>query len=167
MIGYADLRSRLARKLGSQDLAAEALHETWIRLGNVSSTEEVRNPAGYLFRAALNTGINLKKSEAVRRRHTEIAEILEQADTNPSPDRIAADREELQIVLSALAELPERQQTVFRETFTNGTSQTELAARFGVTSRTVQSDLSQAVKHCEARLDEKGISHLPPPKLSR
>jgi DNA-directed RNA polymerase specialized sigma24 family protein len=52
--GYTDLRRRLTRRLGSEELASEVLHETYLRLNAVADTGVVQRPEDYIFRVALN-----------------------------------------------------------------------------------------------------------------
>lgn len=150
--GYVELKARLARRLGSADLAAEALNETWIRLGKAVDAAPVRDPPGYLFRAALNAASNLRRSEARHLGHAEIEDVFALADDAPDPERDALSRDEVARLDTALLELPPRQRDIFRETFANGTPQLELAHRHGISVRTVQYELRDAIAHCADRL---------------
>ncbi len=156
LASYSKLRDRLARRLGSLELAGEALNETWLRIETTSEGKPVSNPEAYLYRAALNTASNIRRSQERRLSEVEIESVLNLADEAPGPDRILAAREEVAIVNEALAELPERQRIVFRESFL-GTTNIELAARLGVTPRTISSDLQRAVAHCARRLGSKNF----------
>jgi len=49
---YGKLRQRLARKLGSDAVAQEVLHETWLRLGQGGEFDPGANREGYVYRAA-------------------------------------------------------------------------------------------------------------------
>src|ERR1700737_3839269 len=60
---YADLGRRVARRLGSTDLATEILHETYLRLDRGSAELGiVHNPKAYLFRTALNVAADHHRS---------------------------------------------------------------------------------------------------------
>jgi len=150
--GYSDLKTRLARQLGSQELATEALHETWLRIQKLEDRAPVENPRAYVYRAALNTALNLLKSEHRRQRNRDDTTFEIEPDRGPGPDRIMAGREDWRIILEAVMELSPRQQDVFRETFTENTGLPELARRYGVSTRTIQADLHRAVNHCRDRL---------------
>jgi DNA-directed RNA polymerase specialized sigma24 family protein len=52
--GYAELKQRLTQRLGSPELAGEAIQDTWLRLQHTEAIGTVRSPANYLFRVALN-----------------------------------------------------------------------------------------------------------------
>ena len=49
---YVDFDRRLTRRLGSPDLASEALNETYLRLEGMRELGPVRSPKAYLFRIA-------------------------------------------------------------------------------------------------------------------
>jgi RNA polymerase sigma-70 factor (ECF subfamily) len=152
---YDELRDRLTRRLGSADLASDALHETWLRLQSRPDLAPVKNPAAYVYRAALNTAANLRKTENRRLTRMDIDALLAIADPAPGPAIIAEDRAEVAAMAAALTELTERQQVIFHESFLGDASHRELAARFGVTVRTVQIDLQKAVEHCARHLGKR------------
>jgi RNA polymerase sigma factor (sigma-70 family) len=165
--GYADLKARLARRLGSADLASEALHETWIRLQHHGDVAPVVNPEAYLFRAALNNATNLRRNEDRRLNNLEIDAILTLADDTPDAEQIAAGRQDIARLAHALEELTPRQQDIFRATFGEATSQAALADRHGVSLRTVQSDLHVAIRHCAHRLGRKSFFGSNSPEVSQ
>jgi RNA polymerase sigma-70 factor (ECF subfamily) len=160
--GYAQLKNRLTRHLGSTELAAEALHETWLRLQRMDEGATVENPFAYVYRAALNTAFNLQKSERRKQRGRDDAYYLEEPDRAPGPDQILEGREQWQVVLNAISETTPRQQEVFRLTFTENVSLSELAMNFGVSERTIQSDLYHAINHCRKRLQKSSFANKPP-----
>ncbi|MEX7329343.1 RNA polymerase sigma factor, partial [Pseudomonas aeruginosa] len=47
---YDDLKQRLSRRLGSAELAGDALQDTYVRLGRAEVAGAVQSPAAYLFR---------------------------------------------------------------------------------------------------------------------
>ena len=162
---YHELRTRLVRRLGSTDLAADALHEVWLRLQTREEQQAVNNPEAYLFQAAVNTAKNLRRSASARGRlePTDIAALAGIADEAPDASRIAEGRAALADLQAALAELPPREQAVFHETFLGDATQQDLARRFNVTVRTIQTDLRHAVDHCTRRL-RKRFHFVPEPR---
>jgi DNA-directed RNA polymerase specialized sigma24 family protein len=51
---YHTLLRRLSSHLGSADIAAEALHEVYLKLRSEPSIGELRSPVSYLYRMAIN-----------------------------------------------------------------------------------------------------------------
>lgn len=152
---YTQLRERLAMRLGSQDLAGEALHETWIKLNEGNELSPVSDPEGYLLRAALNTASTLSAAQRRVLGLGEITDILSIADDAPDPERIAIGRSELAQVWKVLGELSVRQRHVLLESFTGHATHADLAAQYGVSVRAIQMDLREAVLHCARRTRRK------------
>jgi DNA-directed RNA polymerase specialized sigma24 family protein len=88
LASYSDLIGRLTRRLGSPDLAAEALHETYLRLEQPGNIGEVANPESYLYRAAVNTAANIRRSDSRHLGEEEIKALLDISDDAPDPERI-------------------------------------------------------------------------------
>lgn len=166
LASYSDLIGRLTRRLGSPDLAAEALHETYLRLEQPGNIGEVANPESYLYRAAVNTAANMKRSDGRHLGEGEIKALLDIPDESPDPERIALARGEVEGLMQALAELPERQRVVFSEAIFDNTPYSDLAERFGVSTRTIYKDVEQALAHCAKRLGKKSFFKMERRQLS-
>lgn len=166
LASYGNLIARLTRRLGSQDLAAEALHETWLRLERPGNITDVANPESYLFRAAVNTAANLRNTANRHLGSGEVNALLEIPDEAPGPERIALARAEIAALEQALAELSARQSTVFCEVMFQNTPYPVLAERYGVSTRTIYKDVEQALEHCARRLGKKSFFKMEPRQLS-
>lgn len=164
---YEKLKDRLARRVGSVDLASDALQETWLRLDSRDDLAPVKNPTAYVYRAALNTATNLRKANERRLTPIEIADLLQIPDSAPGPDVIAELRAEIRQVEAAIADLTERQRNVFLESYLGDTPHRELAERWGVSLRMIQLDLKHAVEHCARRLGKRNRFALRRPHLSK
>ncbi|MFP3616669.1 sigma factor, partial [Paraburkholderia sp. SIMBA_050] len=56
---YEDLKRRLTWRLGSSELASDALHDTWVHLEDRSEESgPVKSPAAYLMRMATNLALD-------------------------------------------------------------------------------------------------------------
>lgn len=165
--GYRELVQRLTRRLGSPDLAREALHETWLRLERPGSLQPVSNPDAYLYRAALNAATNMRVAENRRLNPVEIDAILEIPDEAPGADRIAEGQAELKRLDRALARLPARSRKVIYAWLLEDISYDDLAMRHGVTVRTIHSDIRRAIEHCADELGVETIFAFDRRRLSR
>jgi RNA polymerase sigma factor (sigma-70 family) len=141
---YGSLLSDLMRFLRSKDLAQEALHETYLKLRRDPEVGEVRSPRGYLLRMALNLARNSQEKE---HRYALLPETL--ADDGPTPARVAEARSDIHAVRAALDRLPSRRLAIFTASVRDEASTDVLAARFGLSPRTIQRELKAAV--CDAR----------------
>jgi RNA polymerase sigma-70 factor (ECF subfamily) len=152
-LSYDDLKRRLARRLGSTELAGEALQDTFLRLERAETIGPVRNPRGYLFRMAINLAINRRHAEARRLAAPETTALLELADDAPGPARIAEARSEVAALKRAIGALPARRRAIFLAAWREELAHPAIAERFGVSLRTVQVELRHALEHCAAQLD--------------
>lgn len=154
---YDQLRQRLARRLGSDSLAGDVLHETWIRLGRGGELGPISNHDAYVYRAAINTATNMRITDERRPHPLDLSDARDVIDETPDPERILDSRDQIQLVIEAVAELSERQRDIFHLCFMQGVASEEIAERHGVSLRTVQTDLRTVVVHCARRLGRKDI----------
>jgi RNA polymerase sigma-70 factor (ECF subfamily) len=161
---YSVIDRQLTRKLGSADLASDVLQETYLRLEGMDELGSVRSPKAYLFRIALNIANDRRRTESRRLTAQEVDCLLDIPDDRPSPAREIEYRSEFDVLKRAIAELPERRRQVLTLSRIEGVPNREIAERLGVTVRTVETDLKQAIEHCADRLkrpvpDKFGFRH--------
>lgn len=149
---YPDLRERLRRRLGSVDLADEALNEVYLKLRRSRQPDAVRNIGAYLFRLTLNAASDQRRAGERLAGASEIEAALEVTDPSPDPARILAGRHDLAILQEAIDALPERRRVILIAVRLDGRSCREIAEEMGVTKRTVELELRQALDHCAERL---------------
>ncbi len=150
---YGDLKTRLTRRLGSEDLASEALQDTWLRLQGDRTTVVINHsPEAYLFRTAVNAANDRRRSEVRRLTQAEVASLVTVPDDTPGPDRVLAARRELRDFAVILAELPPRQRAILLAARLEGMQRNEIAARYGISKRMVLRELAAAQNYCAARL---------------
>jgi RNA polymerase sigma-70 factor (ECF subfamily) len=152
---YEGLAKRLARCLGSADLAREALHETFLRVDRVSEAVTVHSPADYIFRTAINVAKDRRRSDAHLLSAAEIAAITDIPDESPDPSVIAGARLELKELDRVLMELPARRRQVFIAAHIEQLPHDQIATRFGINVRTVEFDLQHTMEHLSLRLGRK------------
>ena len=150
---YDDLRSRLARRAGSLELADEALQDTFLRLSNATGVGPVRDLKAYLFRVAMSVISNRRMAERRRRTVSETDAMFDMIDDKPGPDRVIEARSEIGALKRVIQELPARRREIFMATFVDEEPPRQIAARFGISVRTVQVELKQALVHCATRLN--------------
>lgn len=84
----------------------------------------------------------------------QIADVLSVADEGPDPARQAEDRDQLGALALILGELPDRQREVLIAARLRRERHAIIAARYGVTTRTIEMEIRRALDHCARRLDE-------------
>lgn len=153
---YEELRVLLTRRLGSEDLARETLHETWLRLDRVEDVAVMRNPDAYVARVALNLATDRERLETSRARRSDVNALLEEiADDMPGQSETLETRADLSIFVGAIGELSERRRAILIAARLHEEPHQKIAERFGISKRMVQIELKHALKHCKNRLEQK------------
>ncbi|BAS00229.1 extracytoplasmic function sigma factor VreI [Blastochloris viridis] len=144
--------ARLTRRLGSAELAGEALQDTWIRLQTGDGIAAVRNHDAYLFRIAVNIARDSQRAENRRLTTAEVKTLLNVADNAPDPARVAEARSDLAALRAVMAELPPRQRAILLAARLDELPRREIARRYQISLRLVQRELQEAQDYCAARL---------------
>ncbi|WP_322516788.1 RNA polymerase sigma factor [Rhodopseudomonas palustris] len=151
---YDELKRRLARRVGSSDVAAEALHETWIRLGQIHEVAVVRRPESYLYRIALNVAVDRHRADVRWSDRASFEAVLYSDDDQLDPEHIVLMQSEMAAMEKVLAELPERRRAVFMAALIEELPYREIAKRFGISLRSVEREMSHAFEHCSKRFEK-------------
>jgi RNA polymerase sigma-70 factor, ECF subfamily len=162
LLGYDDLKARLTQRLGSAELASDALQDAWLRLEKVTLIGPVQRPWPYLLRIAYNIALKRLRHEREIVTLDDARAALSLVDDAPDADRVVRARLELVQLRHALEELTPRQREILFASRLDGVPLQELAGRHGISQRMVERDLKHAVLHCAARLDRKIIQRFGP-----
>ncbi|MDI4234818.1 sigma-70 family RNA polymerase sigma factor [Bradyrhizobium sp. 31Argb] len=152
---YYDLRDRLTRRLGSAELASEALHEVYLRLNRTDNPGSVSSPAAYLFKAAYNIASDRRRTEYRRGHQVPIDAVLHDIpDQRPGPDGISEAKIELAALTEALLALPPRQRAILIAARFEQIPRAEIAKRYKISRRQVQFELQRALEACKDYIDK-------------
>lgn len=154
---YADFERRLTRRLGSNELAGEALQDTYVRLRRTDNLGEIRNPRSYLFRMAINIASNRVRAEARHLSAAQVEMLIDLPDESPDPAQVAQARSDLAAVARALDQLPPRRRAIFRRAWVDGISHAEIGAEFGIAIRTVRHELRLATEYLHRATQRSAI----------
>jgi RNA polymerase sigma-70 factor (ECF subfamily) len=152
---YGDLKVRLARRLGSQEWAEEALQDTYLRLEGAEFAGAVRNPTAYLFRTAFNIALNRVRADRRRLSAMEVEGLLHIADEAPDALQVFESRADMQRLSRIIVNLPERQRAILLASRIEVASRQQIAERFGISVGMVDKELQQAQEYCAARFGWK------------
>jgi RNA polymerase sigma factor (sigma-70 family) len=141
MSNYGALKGRLARRLGSADMADDVLQEAYLRVGRLGPVGVVERPRSYLLRIALNIAADLRRSEKRRLARSEIELLLRLEQDELDPERMAEGRSSA------------RKRAIFVAARVDGLTHAAIASRFGISTRLVERELKQALDHCRDRLE--------------
>lgn len=156
--GYFELRRRLTRRLGSEELASEVLHEAYLRLDRGPDVGVLMRPNDYIFRVALNIATDRRRSENRQLTYSEVEALYHVADQAVDVERGIEARSELVALTRAFDELTSRQRAILIGVRVDGISHAELAKRFGISERMVDKDLRRALEYCANQLERTLIT---------
>lgn len=152
---YAHLVRRLTHAVGSRDRAADALHETWLRLeGAQYVAGPVANTDAYILGIAHHVAVDQYRSELRHLHEQEVNELFQPPDELADPERIVAARRKIDVLKDALQELPPRQRTILWAARVDGMLNREIAEHFGMSLRTVERELGAALQFCSERMKD-------------
>ncbi|ASK32919.1 RNA polymerase subunit sigma (plasmid) [Alcanivorax sp. N3-2A] len=162
VLRYDEFSQRLRSRLGSRQLAEDALQETWLRLGALHDETSVRHPAAYLFRVALNVAEEQRRKHARLMTLDEVEDLYLMADELADPAREALGEQEIRLFRRALTELPRRRRAIVTAARLHDIPHADIARKFGVSLRTVEKELRAGLQHCCQRLDRDYIQRFGP-----
>lgn len=151
---YDDLRRRLTRRLGSDDLARETLHELYLRMDRSGSAGTLLRPLTYLLTSAVNLARDRWRTENRRARGATVDALYDLIDENPGPDRAVEAQSELEAFTRVLAQLTPRQRTIVVAVRVEQLSRSEIAKRLDISKSLVQLELQRALELCEILLEK-------------
>lgn len=160
---YEAFRKRLRRRLGSDDLALEALQETWLRVDRMTTASlPERNPTAYLFRMAINVASDQRVAQSRVLTGIEVEALMDEATDGIDPAAVALGRSELMALAQALQELSPRQRAILMAARIEQKPMDAIALQHGISSRMVGKELKKALQHCASRLDRKVVQRFGP-----
>lgn len=92
LTSYEDFKVRLRKRLGSEELANDVLHETYLRVDRMVETPDIAQPSAYLYRMALNIAADRRQADARLLTGSEIEDLLQISDEALDPARVVGGR---------------------------------------------------------------------------
>lgn len=150
--------SRLSYRLGSRDLADEALHDAFVRLERAELAVEIKQPTSYVLRMAMNIAANRRRRETRMLSMDEVEAILDIPDERADPAGAVEQHFNRKAVATAMARLPARRRAMLVAMWLDEVPSAELAVSHGVSVRTVQHEVRLALEQLREELAApKGI----------
>jgi RNA polymerase sigma factor (sigma-70 family) len=153
LLGYNELRIRLTRRLGSAELAGDALHETWLRIDRAEPAGAVHSPKHYLLQMAANVATKQRALESRLVTLSDAKSAIGLVDETPDPEQATLARFEVEALAHALAELTPRRREVLLASRLMGEPMQSIADRLGISKRLAELELKEALAHCTLRLE--------------
>jgi RNA polymerase sigma-70 factor (ECF subfamily) len=140
------VRAWLRRMVDACELE-DIIQEAYCRIASLSDVAHIRSGRAYLF-----TTVRMLVIERIRRSRVVKFDTITEIETSnimydePSPERVAAGRRELDRVRKLIEGLPERCRRVFEMRKVEGLSQREVATALGLPEYTVENDVAKGLK---------------------
>ena len=134
------LTKRLRGRFGAE-LAEELMQETYLRIAPYKEQGTIKHPRALLLRIATNIGVDLG------RRSARAADCRPASDSSTQPPQF-----ERVLLQQVVLSLPEPLRDVFVLSRFAGLTYEEIAARLGLSVKTVEWRMSKALAHCAVRL---------------
>jgi RNA polymerase sigma-19 factor, ECF subfamily len=142
------------RRLGNREDAREATQEVFLQLWRQERKGQLQDEArAYLFTAADNLAKDCRRR--ARTRVSDMHEPLAQHEfvaPNPEFADVVHWGDGLRIVVECMQELSAETQRIFLLYHGSRMTYTEIAKQLGITTRTVERHMAQAIAHCKVRL---------------
>ena len=151
---YNALHGFASKRFGAE-AAADLVQEACLRFLQMDDRETIKEPRAFLFRIVANLGIDFWRKEKSRGQwQTEHHDL--DFDTvkchRPGPETRMNTEIEVQLLISALTEMPETHRHAFVLNKFEGMTQAAIAKQFGLPEKTVQRQIAAVVAHCAERL---------------
>lgn len=155
----------LAKKLGDVEAARDVAQSVFLRVWSYAEKVEIENPRGLIFKTAANLALNeMKRRSRHTQRHVEPGAkpyddpALQVASSAPSPEAQTSLREDLALIMEAIARLPEKPKRAFTMSRFDGLSYREIAKILNVSESSVEKYMIDALKQLRKVLHENESS---------
>jgi RNA polymerase sigma factor (sigma-70 family) len=154
---FQDYREPLTRflvyRIRCPEVAQDLCQETYLRLLRDNAVTHDENLSGFLFRVADRLAINyLRWQRLAKNNGAPLHEDL--VCPKHRPDEIISLRQQCEILLDAINSLPKKYRNVFLLRKIDELSYTEIAQRLGISEKTVQRHLVQAMLYCHKCMEK-------------
>jgi len=146
------LRSFFSRRVPPAEVD-DLMQEVFLRMQLHSSDQRIEHLSGYLFTVAASVLADRARRRMVRysTAHTALEEIHHPAESL-TPERLLLDREALDLVVEAIAALPQRTRDAFVLHRFEEMSCNTIAERLGITVSGVEKHIMRALRHLRERI---------------
>jgi len=148
------LRRKLARMIGDPVMAADLVHDVFLRLWKRDQGVD-GSAAAYLTRSAHNAAIDYIRSERIRVSFVTGTVPEQHATGVPLPSASVEARDDLRRIDEVIRQLPERTRHVFLLYRVHGHTYAEIAGALDIAIGSVEKHLTRALRQIRSALDDR------------
>ncbi|UVT15419.1 MAG: sigma-70 family RNA polymerase sigma factor [Nitrospira sp.] len=152
-----ELTRRLIGIVNSRDTAADLVQETYLRLLGLVNQQAIEHPRAFLFKTAANLAIDHQRKARYRTTINNDGENpIEIVDPTPSAETMVLNRQQIDLLMLAVGELPPKCREVFILHKFKHLSYADVGEQLGISRSTVVKHMVKALDHCKQRVE--GVS---------
>lgn len=157
----AALRAWLGRRTPAGLEVDDIVQETYAILAGLEAVDHIHTPRTYMFEVAKSVVMRaLRRGRIIAFETLAQVEGMELPSGEPSPETIAADRQELGRIAALIAGLPAKCREAFTLRKVHGLSQREVALRMGVSENTVEKHVGKGLAVLMDAMGRGGKRHI-------
>ena len=155
------LRSYLQGRFPAVRDVDDVVQESYLRIWRARASRPIESARAFLFTIARHLALDVVERKR-RAPNVSLGDLAALAVVEEAPNATETlnYQEEVRLLADALAALPERCREVVVLRKLQCLSQKEVAARLGLSERTVENQLARGMKRCEAHFRRKGLHSL-------
>lgn len=139
--------------VGDRGRGEDVVQEAFLRFRSSSIDRPLEEPLGYLRRIIRNLAIDWVRRLASEGRFLSPSAAYDTiVEDRPSQEDAVVKRDELRIVMQAMAELPERTRTALELHRFEGLKLKDIAVRLGISVALAHTLVYEGLEHCRKRL---------------
>lgn len=154
---HSRLMRLIRRVVGNPSTAEDLVQDVFLNLLRGNGLGAADNSQSYLARCATNIALDHLRRERARARYLSSSELSDaEASQAPLQDAVLQGRQELDLLRRAVDALPPKCRVVFLLSRDHDLTMKEIAARLGISEKTVEKHILRAMTACRAALRDAG-----------
>ncbi len=148
-----ELSGYLIKNNHAPDVVADILQDAYIRLVNIKSDTDIKNPRAFLYKIVSNLAIDYYRRNIRTEARKEDSDALNNVpDATPSLERQLYSQEKLIFLQQVINELPPKCQQVFIMHKFKHYPYSKIKQELGISESTIVKHMVKAMRHCRERM---------------
>ena len=138
----------------------DVVQESYLRVWRARAAQPIQSAKAFLFTVARRLALDLVRRESISplREMNDLASLPAVEERSHVSDALT-EQEKIRLLATAVGSLPARCRAVVVLHKIHGLSQREVAARLGISEKTVENQVSLGLKRCERFFRQRGIEY--------